>query len=341
MKTAWLTAATTFLFACGAASPEPGTPTPAAQPPGSEPPASTAKQGKTFASPEEAPVYPGTAFAQMQIIDLESGLYLDEVALLEALDAVPAVFMGEQHETAPVQELELWLLRLMTARHADLALAMEHFQHDEQPIIDNYLAGQITSAQFENTSQPWPRYAQYWKPLVEHMKEQNRAVLALNVPSEALNTMYSAYPKKPLAIFNGWNDSFKYAKDVAPRPLPSFPDAYKTYFAGSFDYASHGQQMGMTEPEALAYFTELAHIRDETMAYFVAQGLAAHGHVLTVAGDWHVQTGLALADRLPHYAEGARSLLVTTTPAAKLDEVRSKNVAGRKLARFVLVYEVP
>jgi uncharacterized iron-regulated protein len=306
-------------------------------------PASPVDTGKTYATAAEAPKYDGTAFRGMQILDLEKGVYLDELALLTALDADPLVFFGEQHETAPVQELELWLLTRMTDRHDDVSLAMEQFQHDEQPIVDAYIAGTITEPEFEKTSQPWKTYATYWKPLVEHMKEKGRPVVALNVPDEALQMIYAAYPKAPLDVFNGWNASFKYAGSIAPRPIAPWDATYKAYFESDFDYEAHGKSLGLSPADALVYFTDLAHIRDETMAYFIAQGLAAGGRVLTVAGDWHVQTGLATPDRAVARATAAGSAprydLVTTIPTARLAEIRDKKVNGRAIARFVFVYD--
>jgi uncharacterized iron-regulated protein len=303
-------------------------------------PTAAADTGKTFATAAEAPKYDGAAFRGMQIFDLEKGVYLDEPALLTALDASPLVFFGEQHETAPVQELELWLLTRMTDRHPDVSLAMEHFQHDEQPIVDAYIAGTIDTAEFEKTSQPWKTYTTYWKPLVEHMKALGRPVIALNVPDEALQTIYSAFPKTPLEVFNGWTSSFKYAGSVAPRPVGAWDATYKSYFESNFDYDAHGKSLGLSREDALTYFTDLAHIRDETMAYFLAQGLAAGGRVLTVAGDWHVQTGLATPDRAVRYAGTSPHVeLLTTIPAARLAEVRDKTVSGRRVARFVFVYE--
>jgi uncharacterized iron-regulated protein len=325
-----------FTVGCGGNSPSPSSP--------NTPPAdggTQARSGRTYANAADAPKYPGTAFSQMQLLDLEKNEWLDESALLEALDATKLVFMGEQHETAPVQELELWLLERMTKRHDDVTLAMEHFQRDEQPVIDSYLAGKTTTADFERTSDPWPKYATYWKPLVEHMKAAGRPVAALNVPEEALESIYGAYPKKPLEVFNGWTSSFKYDSAIAPRPLSQWDATYQSYFETSFDYNAHGKQMGMTRADALVYFAGLAHIRDETMAYFTAKALEGGGRVLAVAGDWHVQTGLATPDRVARYRGDGETgaALVSTTPASKLEETRSANVSGRKLARFIMVYQ--
>ena len=74
---------------------------------------------KSYPTAAEAPSYDGTHFRRMQILDLEAGVYLDEAALLEATDEDRVVYFGEQHETAPVQELELWLLQRMSERHDD------------------------------------------------------------------------------------------------------------------------------------------------------------------------------------------------------------------------------
>ena len=301
-----------------------------------------AKVGKTYPNAADAPVFAGTNFKAMQIFDLEAGLYLDEAALLEALDDDKLVFMGEQHATAPVQELELWLLTRMTKRHpTDVSLGMEHFQHDSQSVIDSYLAGSITSAQFELDAKPWKDYAIYWKPLVDHMKDQGRPVVGLNVPDDALSELYAAFPKSPLATFNTWPTTSQWDPFVAPRPIPMWDDTYKAYFEGDFDYNAHGKQLGLNYADALVYFTDLATIRDETMAYWVSQQLAnAGGRVMIVAGDWHVQTGLATPDRAVRYAgDSPKTDLVTTTPAANLAAMRAKLVAGRKVAHFAFVYQ--
>ncbi len=325
---------------CGAAAPD-GSPGPTTPGPASTPPGTPAPAGKSYVNAAEAPKYPGTEFATMQIFDAEVGVYLDETALLEALAETKLTFFGELHETAPVQELELWVLQRMTTKHPDVSLAMEHFQHDEQPVLDDYLAGKIESDEFEKKSQPWKNYAKYWKPLVDHMKSKGRPVVGLNVPSEALQSIYGAYPKTPLTVFNGWTSAFKYDADIAPRPIAAGSALYNSYFEANFDPNAHSN-MGMSKTEALAYFTELAVIRDETMGYFAAETLKKGGRVLTVAGDFHVQTGLATPDRAARFAgagAGAGYRLITTSPTAKLDEARKATVGDRKLARFFLVYD--
>jgi len=168
-----------------------------------------------------------------------------------------------------------------------------------------------------------------------------RPVVGLNVPKGALDALYSAFPAGPLKTFNSWTASSPFDPYIAPRPIPAWDDTYKAYFETNFDYAAHGKMLGLNYADALVYFTDLAVIRDETMAYWTAQQLAnAGGRVMVVAGDWHVQTGLATPDRAVRYAgDSPKTDLVTTTPVAQLAAMRAKDVSGRKTAHFAFVYQ--
>lgn len=294
--------------------------------------------GQSFPDPEDAPRYDGEFFEGMQIYDVAGDVWLDEAALLVGLDPARLVFVGEQHKTAPIHELQRWVLERMLARHGEVALGMEQFQRDEQGLIDDYLAGAIDAAMFEAQAQPWDDYAQYWKPLVELMKAEGRPVLALNVPDEAFDSVYAAFPTSPLSVVNGWSDAAPYADDVAPRPIGPWDALYQGYFEGSYDYESHGKDWGLSYEEALAYFTDLALIRDDTMGYWLAEHLeATSDRIVVVAGDWHVQTGLATPDSAGKFVEVERRLITTATPAT-LASVMAAGHGERAVADYILVY---
>lgn len=295
--------------------------------------------GQSFPDPEDAPTYDGDAFTGMRIYDVRGDVWLDELALMEALDPARLVFVGEQHETPAIHELQRWVLERLLARHGEVALGMEHFQRDEQGVIDDYLGGAIDGATFEAQSQPWSGYATYWKPLVELMRTAGRPVLALNVPEEALDGVYAEFPQRPLAVVNAWSDAAPYADDVAPRPIGPWDATYQGYFAGSYDYETHGKDWGLTYEEALDYFTDLALLRDDTMGWWLAQHLeATDDRVLVVAGDWHVQTGVATPDSAAKYTDVERRLITTATPTT-LEAVKAAGYEGRAVADFILVYD--
>ncbi len=296
--------------------------------------------GQSWPSPDDAPSYDGDAYVGMQIYDVGADAWLDELALMEGLDPARLVFVGEQHETAPIHELQRWVLEGLLARHGDVTLAMEHFQADEQDVIDAYLAGDIDSATFESMADPWSGYASYWKPLVETMKSAERPVIGLNVPSEALDGIYASFPTAPLEVFNGWGQDNPYDAFLPPRPLAPWDALYQTYFEGSYDYDSHGKDWGLSYQEALDYFTALALIRDDTMGYHLALRLeASEDRIVVVGGDWHVQTGIATPDSVTKFTGDGDARLITTATPAIFESVKAVSEGDRPVADYILVYD--
>jgi len=96
-----------------------------------------------------------------------------------------AVFLGETHLDRLTHEAELELLRaLSAARGGRVALALEMFERDAQPAIDDYLAGRITEADFLARSRPWPNYRTDYRPMIEFAKREGIPVIASNLPAD-------------------------------------------------------------------------------------------------------------------------------------------------------------
>lgn len=306
---------------------------------GGESSASAEVKGEsTYATAADAPGYDGDGFTHAQILRVRDRQWLDESALATAIAGSAVTYFGEQHQTAPVQALERWVMQKVLAAHADAGLAMEHFQADEQPVIDRYFAGEIDQATFEAQSQPWPEYATYWRALVEDARAAGRPMFALNVPKEVLGGLYAQFPAWPLDVFNGIPADHALSGTIPARPLAAWTDAYQDWFEPSYDYATHGQAWGLSYEDALHYFTDLAQIRDETMAHWTAAALRETPHLFVVAGDWHVQTRLALPDRVTRLAPEATSITLTTGPASALDDILAVTSAGRPVADYVITY---
>ena len=78
--------------------------------------------------------------------------------------------------------LELSLVEGLVRRRVPIVIAMEMFERDVQPVLDQYLAGTITEEQFLKDSRPWPRYATDYRPIVEFARAHHLPVIASNVP---------------------------------------------------------------------------------------------------------------------------------------------------------------
>ncbi|MEJ2483981.1 MAG: ChaN family lipoprotein, partial [Gemmatimonadota bacterium] len=82
---------------------------------------------------------------------------LDDI--VEAMANVSVVFVGETHDDPTQHMLEAELLKRAYAEYGgEIALSLEFFQRDVQPIVDEYLAGLISEKSFLADARPWPRY---------------------------------------------------------------------------------------------------------------------------------------------------------------------------------------
>lgn len=297
--------------------------------------------GNRYESAHQAPLFHGSSYSNMQIYEVRSGFYLDDIAFLEMLDEYMFVYFGEQHGTHAIHELQLFVLELLTARHDDVALAMEHFQSHNQTVLDDYLEGRITAEQLRTQGEAWTDFEIHWQPLVDHMKDEARPVIATNVPRNALQDIYANGLTSPLAFFNTWDSTSPHDPYLPPRPLPPWTETFQAYFETGFDYSNHGQSWGLTYEEALEFFTDLAYIRDQTMGYWIASHAELTGdRILFVGGDWHVRTGIATPDMTVHWLpEAASASLITTTTRAGFEALRNAEFDGRHYADFILVYD--
>src|SRR5690606_11678254 len=63
-----------------------------------------------------------------------------------------------------------------------VVLAMEMFERDVQPVLDDYLAGRIDEETFLKGSRPWGNYRTAYRRLVETAKREGLPVVASNAP---------------------------------------------------------------------------------------------------------------------------------------------------------------
>ena len=105
-----------------------------------------------------------------------------------AMKAAHVVFVGELHNDPVSHKVEQEVLqRWFSAHGAAAALSLEMFSRDVQYIVDEYLAGQITDAHFQQSSSPWSNYETDYRPLVEFAREHDLAVIAANAPRRYAN----------------------------------------------------------------------------------------------------------------------------------------------------------
>lgn len=229
-----------------------------------------------FAAACATPSFPGPADSVVSAKDVAA-----------AIAQADFVALGEEHQTPAVHRRHHQLLRELHAVRPQLVIAMEMFERDVQPVLDQYLRGEIDEQKFLAESRPWPHYARDYRPVIEFAKANGLAVLAANAPRELAKKV----SKEGVAAVAG--SPFVARETTAPE------DAYWTAFQASM--AGHE---GMFGPGGMQRFYAAQCLKDDTMAESIVdhlQKVRAAGEdplVVLICGKFHSDRGLGTVARV-------------------------------------------
>ncbi len=108
-------------------------------------------------------------------------------AIIKQLQAAKIVYLGETHDRQSDHQQQLAIIQALFKHKPQVAIGMEMFQSQMQPLLDRYLAGKITATELYQQSEfekrwgyPW----EYYLPILEFAKANRLPVIALNTPGE-------------------------------------------------------------------------------------------------------------------------------------------------------------
>lgn len=221
-------------------------------------------------------------------------------ALLEGLDEVDVILLGEHHDDPGAHALQLWLLDELTRDSTrSVILSLESFERDVQGVLDEYLAGIITEEHFLAAARPWGRYGEAHRPLVELAREREIPVVASNIPRRYVNRVGRLGVE---SLVDVPPSSLRF---LPPLPYPGPSARYKKAF---------NRLMGSMASENLLQAQALW---DAGMAHSVACSLetAPEGAiVLHVAGSFHVEEYTGIPEVIRRYRPGIRVRTVVVRP---------------------------
>ena len=126
------------------------------------------------AAPLPAPGH-GTSvlsYVPQRVFDTQKQAFIDFEVMLAETAKADVVFVGEQHDDPNTHRLETAILDGLVRRKVSPVVSLEMFERDVQGVLDDYLAGRITEADFLARSRPWPRYATHYRGLVDLAKSR-------------------------------------------------------------------------------------------------------------------------------------------------------------------------
>jgi len=164
------------------------------------------------------------------------------------------IFFGELHNNPIAHWLQVELTKDLFEADSitTLRLGFEMFEADQQVLLDEYMAGVLTTSTFERETRLWNNYTTDYKPLVEFAKKNGLKTVATNIPRRYASLVYS----KGIEALDQLSDKTK--SWIAPLPIPV--DLTLPGYKSIMDAAQgHG---GENLPKSQA-------VKDATMAHFI------------------------------------------------------------------------
>ncbi len=288
------------------------------------------------AQPTTAQPAPGQ-YAPHRVFDTRRRRFIDLETLISRIAKDPDVaFLGEFHNDAGTHVLQAAVLEgVQRRREGKVVLALEMFERDVQPQVDDYLAGSIDETAFLAQSRPWPNYRTDYRPMVEFAKAQSWPVIAGNVPRR-LAQIVSRRGLLALDSIPESDKPFIARENLCPR------NAYWERFRETMgDMSGHGMQMSPDQLESMVWRTyEAQCVKDEAMAESIVAARTAHNTLVIHAnGAFHSDYRLGTAERVKRRDPRARQIVVSFAPIADLDAANGRE--RRKIGDYVVFTLAP
>jgi uncharacterized iron-regulated protein len=212
--------------------------------------------------------------------------------IINQLQTAKVVYLGETHDRESDRHQQLAIIQTLFNQNSRLAIGMEMFQRQMQPVLDRYLAGKITAAELRQQSEFDRRWGYKWEsylPLLEFAKANRLPVIALNTPTEITRK----------AAKTGLESLTKAELEYIP-PIDQIDRSnlkYQQMILGS--YRQHAGIVSISSKSFDRFYTAQL-LWDETMADRVAtfaQQNPQH-QTIVVAGRSHIIYGYGIPDRV-------------------------------------------
>ncbi|PSW04058.1 ChaN family lipoprotein [Photobacterium lipolyticum] len=225
------------------------------------------------------------------------GTPLNLVELSLAIKDADIILVGEWHGHPGVHLMQAQLFAQLYSQNPNITLSMEQFTRDHQPVLNQYLVGEIGEQTLIKNAKAWPNYISDYRPLVEFAKQHDLDVIAANAPQFIVRCIGQ----------NGadYLDRLpQHERRWVAEQLTLTPDAYQT----QFNTLMHHGDEAKTQHQFAAQTAW-----DDTMAESMVNYLAQHPgkQIIHVAGRFHVAEGLGTASRIKARNPGLDVVMVT------------------------------
>ncbi len=230
-------------------------------------------------------------FILPRVVDLTAVPGLDQV--IPKLAEKQVVYIGESHSRYEHHLNQLEIIKRLHRIHPDLVIGMEFFQQPFQPVLDDYIAGELTEYEFLEKSEYFERWGydyRLYRPILEYAREQRIPVIALNVSKELVEKVR--------------RDGLGILSDARSLTEEEFRQAPAEVDRSDLKYQERLQRIYRMHPnkdqQTFARFQDVQLLWDEGMAKKMADFLRENEdrHMVVLAGSGHLIYGSGIPNRV-------------------------------------------
>lgn len=251
--------------------------------------------------------------------DPESRGLVGHGALMDRLAGKRAVLLGETHDVAEIHRWQLHVITALHARKPNLAVGFEMFPRSTQPVLDRWVAGELTTDGFlaaVNWYEVWGFDPELYLPIFHFCRQMGVRMLALNC--------YRALVTR--VRLEGWDKIPEAERDGLTPSAPALP-AHKAWLA---NLMSGMRGTPVAVDERFEGFIAAQQTWDRAFACNIAyalRGEAPPDLVVGVIGRGHLDFGYGTPHQLRDLGIPESAVLVTTTGRDKPEQALAQGIA--------------
>jgi uncharacterized iron-regulated protein len=220
--------------------------------------------------------------------------------VLPDLASSDVILLGEQHDKADDHRWQLQTLAALHALRPDMVIGFETFPRRVQPVLERWVAGELTAAQFleqVDWEHVWGMPAVLYLPLFEFARLNRIPIVALNVDRKLVRGVSA----------KGWHAVPEAEREGVSRPAAPSPAYLDTLFETHREHARmRGADQATTSRSDSAFrnFVDSQTTWDRAMAEALARsaapatGAAARPLVVGIIGSGHLRHGHGVPHQL-------------------------------------------
>lgn len=285
-------------------------------------------------------VLPFAALAQNKLNESNYKIYSNKTHRLVTLKDVIAdmdnydvLLFGEEHNDSVTHFLEQSALELMYLKFGeDMALSLEMFDRDVQPVMDEYLQGYITERHFKKDARVWSNYRDY-RPMVIYARHHKLDIICANAPARYANIA----GRRGQAALETLPESSK--DNFAPLPYDTAQGEYLAKLLGMSQMPTTTDTSKSKTSHSMGNFDLVSaqSLWDATMAYSITHYMKKNKgkKIMHVNGRFHSDEGFAVAGQLYNYNSRIKPLIISSFSLDNLSDIKWDRYA--KYGDYVII----